>query len=121
LLRLQAFRRDCDQLPPLAVYHYLHAALSRPSIKHLVPEIRCRMLLIYGGQALHKQDCLELATQARKDRFAIMEVPQASRAPLGPLGVVSEHLPAARSICPQHGASACCTVHLCMRRGAHRD
>lgn len=74
----QAFRRECEQLPPLAVCHYLRAALTRPSISHLVPSIRCRLLLLFGGEALHKEDCVELATRASKDRFALLEVPQAS-------------------------------------------
>ncbi|EFN58770.1 hypothetical protein CHLNCDRAFT_140515 [Chlorella variabilis] len=70
---LQAFRRECEQLPPLAVCHYLRAALTRPSISHLVPSIRCRLLLLFGGEALHKEDCVELATRASKDRFALLE------------------------------------------------
>ena len=73
---LQAFRRECDQLPPLAVAHYLRAALARPDITPLLPRLRCRLLLVYGGEALHQADCVELATRVNKARFAVMEVPQ---------------------------------------------
>lgn len=73
---LQAFRRECEQLPPLAAAHYLRAALARPDIKPLLPRLRCRLLLVYGGEALHQADCVELATLVNKGRFAVMEVPQ---------------------------------------------
>ena len=72
---LQAFRRECEQLPPLAAAHYLRAALARPDIKPLLPRLRCRLLLVYGGEALHQADCVELATLVNKGRFAVMEVP----------------------------------------------
>ena len=80
---VQAFRRECDQLPPLAAMHYLNAALARPDIKAALPKIRCRLLLIYGGEALYKADCIELATLVNKERFAISEVLQVC-APTGP-------------------------------------
>ena len=77
--RLQAYRRECEQLAPLAVMHYLQAALARPAIKALLPSIRCRVLLVYGGEALHQADCIELATLVNKERFAILEVAQVGR------------------------------------------
>jgi hypothetical protein len=73
---VQAFRRECDQLPPRAAYHYLRAALDRRDCRELVRKVRCRLLLVYGGEALHKEDCVELATRAAKERFAVLEVPQ---------------------------------------------
>ncbi len=36
------------------------------------------MLLLFGGQALHKEDCVELGVRASKERFSLLEVPQAS-------------------------------------------
>ncbi|KAL4457872.1 hypothetical protein ABPG75_012737 [Micractinium tetrahymenae] len=70
---LQAYRRECEELPPAAVAHFLWAALARPDVSAALPAIRCRVLLVYGEEALHRDDCLELACRARKDRLAVLE------------------------------------------------
>lgn len=75
----QAFRRECDELAPTAVAHYLWAALARPDVVATLPAVRCRLLLVYGDEALLREDCLELARRARKDRLAVLEVPQVGR------------------------------------------
>ncbi len=72
----QAYRRESDQLAPAATAHYLWAALARPDITGVLPTLRCRVLLMYGDEALHRGDCLELACRARKDRLAVLEVAQ---------------------------------------------
>lgn len=83
---VQAFRRECDELAPTAVAHYLWAALARPDVVATLPAVRCRLLLVYGDEALLREDCLELARRARKDRLAVLEVPQSG-------GLASEEKP----------------------------
>ncbi|KAL4424976.1 hypothetical protein ABPG77_002861 [Micractinium sp. CCAP 211/92] len=83
---VQAYRRESEQLAPAATAHYLWAALARPDITGMLPTLRCRVLLVYGDEALHRGDCLELACRARKDRLAVLEVAQAG-------GLASEEKP----------------------------
>jgi pimeloyl-ACP methyl ester carboxylesterase len=71
---IKAFRREAQTLDPLAVRRYLKAVISRPDISGLIPQIACRLLLIYGGESLYRSDCIELATKVNKSRFAVMEV-----------------------------------------------
>ncbi|PSC71573.1 pollen-specific SF21-like [Micractinium conductrix] len=74
---LQAFRRECEEQPAAAVAEYLRAALARPDITAQLPRVRCRVLLLFGREALHAADCFEAASRLRKDHFAVHEVAQA--------------------------------------------
>lgn len=83
---VQAYRRECKQVAPAATAHYLWAALARPDVAAALPAVRCRLLLVYGEEALYRGDCQELACRVRKDRLAVLEVMQAG-------GLASEEKP----------------------------
>lgn len=85
-LSLQAFRRECEEQPAAAVAEYLRAALARPDITAQLPRVRCRVLLLFGREALHAADCFEAASRLRKDHFAVHEVAQVRGAAPGEAG-----------------------------------
>lgn len=67
-------------MAPAATAHYLWAALARPDVAAALPAVRCRLLLVYGEEALYRGDCQELACRVRKDRLAVLEVMQVGQA-----------------------------------------
>lgn len=73
---IRGFHRDMQaQVPPVAAMHYLNAALTRTDLTPLLKQLRCRVLLLYGSQALYESDSLALAAGVDKTRFALVELP----------------------------------------------
>jgi len=70
-----AFARGLEeQVPPAAARRYLLAALSRPDLAPMLKQLRCRVLLLYGTQALYQSDCMALAAAVDKSRLAMVDV-----------------------------------------------
>jgi pimeloyl-ACP methyl ester carboxylesterase len=71
---LRAFNRDIQTLTPEAVAGYLSAVVYRPSLVPFVKKLKCRVLLVYGGEGLYENDCMEMSNAIDKTRFALLEV-----------------------------------------------
>ena len=74
---MKSFHRDIQKMNHVAVFQYLRACLNRSDLSDCLKNISCRMLLIFGAQAIYQGECMELATMVDKTKLALVEIDHA--------------------------------------------